>query len=164
MEAIRTPRDEEIIYDWNRQDAPPPGRPRSVQLLDETIRDGCQSPSIQDPSLEAKLALLHKMDELGIAWCDVGMPSNGAGRQSEIARLLAEIGQTRMQLRPLLLCRTLIDPDLRAAADLVQRSGIPARVAIFIGSSPIRRWAEGWDLEFMLRQTVASVEFDDKTE
>ena len=159
MQATRSLQDEEIIYDCNRLNAPVSTRRRPVELFDETLRDGCQSPSVKDPSLEDKLALLHRMDELGIAWCDVGMASNGAGRRAEIARLLQEIDRSRLRLRPVIIARTVIDPDITAAAELVQRTGVPARVYLFIGSSPIRRWAEGWDLDFVLRQTVESIAF-----
>src|SRR5215831_8930402 len=47
----------ELIYDWNR--ALPaklvPAGP--VQLNDETLRDGLQSPSVRDPSIEEKLEI-----------------------------------------------------------------------------------------------------------
>ena len=147
MQATRSLQDAEIIYDWNRLNAPVSTRRRPVELFDETLRDGCQSPSVKDPSLEDKLALLHRMDELGIAWCDVGMASNGAGRRAEIARLLQEIDRSRLRLRPVIIARTVVDPDITAAAELVQRTGVPARVYIFIGSSPIRQYAEDWDLD-----------------
>ena len=56
------------------------------------------------------------MNSLGIDWCNVGMPSAGEERRTEIVHLLNEIGQTKMRLRPALLCRSLTDPDVRQAA------------------------------------------------
>jgi len=40
-----------------------------------------------------------------------------------------------------------------------QRAGIRVGVGLFIGSSPIRRYAEGWDLALMLRRTREAMDF-----
>ncbi|NIM52349.1 MAG: 2-isopropylmalate synthase [Gemmatimonadales bacterium] len=44
-------------------------------------------------------------------------------------------------------------------ADVVQKTGVPIEACVFIGSSPIRQYAEEWDLEYILRLTCESVEF-----
>ena len=49
-------------------------------LDDETLRDGLQSPSVETPSIDQKLDILHLMDALGIDTADIGLP--GAGRTS----------------------------------------------------------------------------------
>ena len=46
---------------------------RRVELNDETLRDGLQSPSVRTPSIEAKLAILHEMVALGIDALDLGL-------------------------------------------------------------------------------------------
>ena len=51
----------ELIYDWNTIDAPP-HVPRKVEFDDETLRDGLQSPSVKDPSIEKKIEILHLME------------------------------------------------------------------------------------------------------
>src|SRR5256885_392304 len=57
----------ELIYDWNR--AGGEGGPAfdwsrvHVDLNDETLRDGLQSPSVRDPALEVKKRLLHLRSE-----------------------------------------------------------------------------------------------------
>src|SRR6266436_3498015 len=58
----------ELIYDWNRV---------RVDLNDETLRDGLQSPSVRDPTLEVKKRLLHLMADLGIVAADIGLPGAG---------------------------------------------------------------------------------------
>jgi len=68
----------ELIYDWNQADAAklrPTGR---VLLNDETLRDGLQSPSVRDPSIEEKIRILHCMEALGINSLDMGLPGAGA--------------------------------------------------------------------------------------
>ena len=60
------PMKSELIYDWNRIH-PASLRPTGQVLLnDETLRDGLQSPSVRDPSIQEKIAILHLMDALGI--------------------------------------------------------------------------------------------------
>lgn len=67
----------DLIYDWNGLAGPefgPRGRP---MLDDETLRDGLQSPSVLDPSIEKKLQILHLMEDLGIESVDLGLPGAG---------------------------------------------------------------------------------------
>jgi 2-isopropylmalate synthase len=148
-----------LIYDWNREPEVDSTPPRRFELVDETLRDGCQSPSVLTPTLEEKIQLLHLMDSLGIAWCNLGLP--GAGRRSEedIAALQLEIARSRLRIRGQMACRTLVEPDVRKAVELVQRTGVPVNVYTFIGSSPIRQWAEDWSLDFIVRQTRDAISF-----
>ena len=37
-----------------------------AEVLDETLRDGIQCPSVVDPPIDDKIEILHLMDELGI--------------------------------------------------------------------------------------------------
>ena len=68
--------EQDLIYDWNRRQAPSAPAAR-IQLDDETLRDGLQSPSVTDPPVEWKKRLLHVMDRLGIDTADVGLPGAG---------------------------------------------------------------------------------------
>src|SRR3974377_2120497 len=45
---------------------PRPRPLRPFDLFDETLRDGTQSPSVSDPPIEQKLALLDLMEAVGI--------------------------------------------------------------------------------------------------
>ena len=148
-----------LIYDWNSDPATAALPPRPIELVDETLRDGCQSPSVLMPTIGEKVELLHLMDALGIAWCDLGLP--GAGRRSEedIAHLQREIARSKLRIRGQMACRTLVDPDVRKAVELVQLTGVPVNVYAFIGSSPIRQWAEDWSLDFIVRQTREAISF-----
>ncbi|HEX8905083.1 MAG TPA: hypothetical protein VF771_09600, partial [Longimicrobiaceae bacterium] len=58
----------ELIHDWNcAEGCFDYATRRGVQLNDETLRDGLQSPSVTDPTIDEKTRLLHLMSELGIA-------------------------------------------------------------------------------------------------
>ncbi|HUL70923.1 MAG TPA: hypothetical protein VLT17_11890, partial [Gemmatimonadales bacterium] len=67
-------READLIHDWNRAGDPFDWTRARVDLNDETLRDGLQSPSVQDPPMEAKVRLLHLMEDLGIASADIGLP------------------------------------------------------------------------------------------
>jgi len=144
----------DLIYDWNIVNAA--GVDRGVQFDDETLRDGLQSPSVRDPDLDQKLELIRLMDELGIHTADVGLPGAGARAREHITTLCKEM--TSLKITPNVACRTLVG-DIAPVVDLVQATGEPVEVCAFIGSSPIRQFAEGWNLDDMVKLSREAVEF-----
>jgi 2-isopropylmalate synthase len=150
--------DHELIFDWNEAGErwePPPFR---VQFDDETLRDGLQSPSVKSPAIEDKLAILHLMDRLGIDTADIGLPGAGPHVVRDVTRLAQEIRDARLGIRANCAARTLRH-DIEPVVEVSQRVGIPIEVCTFIGSSPIRQYAENWTLETMLRHTEDAVTF-----
>ena len=151
------PDEAQLIYDWNTIDAPPkPAHP--VHLHDETLRDGIQGPSVRDPDIEHKLRFLHLADELGVGSIDLGLPASGPRAAADVARLAEEIRDQRMRIKALCAARTL-ESDIKPVVEISQRVGIPIEVAAFIGSSPIRQYAEGWTIEQMVDNTRKAVRF-----
>lgn len=144
---------ETLIYDWNQPEPKVRGR---VQFDDETLRDGLQSPSAKDPSLDKKLELLHLMDELGIDTADVGLPGAGSRAREHIVALVREM--KLLSITPNVACRTLVS-DIAPIVDVVQQTGVPVEVCAFIGSSPIRQYAENWELDTMLKLSREAIEF-----
>ncbi len=148
---------EALIYDWNRPDpASAWFPPKPVLLNDETLRDGLQSPSVVSPSLDRKIEVLHCMEDLGIASADIGLPAAGPHMEEQVFHLAREIADNRMRIRPNCAARTLVS-DIEPIARVSDRVGIPIEVAMFIGSSPIRQYAEDWDLDLLLRHTERAV-------
>jgi len=149
----------ELIYDWNTLDGSfDYSTRRGVQLNDETLRDGLQSPSVTDPCIEDKVRLLHLMAELGIASADIGLPGAGPRVVADVEALAREIVDAKLPLEPNCAARTVV-ADIRPIAEISQRVGIPIEAATFIGSSPIRQFAEDWTLDRMLRTTEEAVSF-----
>jgi len=146
----------QLIHDWNV--AGPAGqRPAyAIQFDDETLRDGLQSPSARDPDLAQKIRLVQLMDQLGIHTADVGLPGAGARAREHISTLVREMAALGIQAN--VACRTVID-DIAPVVDVVQATGVPVEVCAFIGSSPIRQYAEGWELETMLKLSRDAVAF-----
>lgn len=147
----------ELIYDWNRVDAAEMV-PRALELNDETLRDGLQSPSVIDPQIDKKIEILHLMDSLGIDAADIGLPGAGPRAVADVTRLAREIADCKLDIRPNCAART-VRGDIEPIIDISEKIGIPIEACTFIGSSPIRQYAEGWSLEMMLTATEDAVKF-----
>ncbi|HEX2643822.1 MAG TPA: LeuA family protein [Thermoanaerobaculia bacterium] len=151
-------KESDLIYDWNRvsgQELKP--FHGTCELDDETLRDGLQSPSVRSPSLEEKVRILHMMVDLGIEAVDLGLPGAGPHVVRDVQRLAQEIADHRLPISANCAARTLA-LDIEPIAEISQRTGVPIEVSCFIGSSPIRQYAEGWKIDNMLRLTRESVE------
>jgi 2-isopropylmalate synthase len=129
-----------------------------IQLNDETLRDGLQSPSVTDPPAETKVRLLHLMDALSIETACVGLPGAGERQRADAERLCREIAEKKLAIRPNCAGRTLVR-DIEPMIDLSQTTGVPVEVCVFIGSSPIRLHTEGWDMARILKHTRDAVTF-----
>jgi 2-isopropylmalate synthase len=147
-----------LIFDWNRLDGFEFRHKPDLELNDETLRDGLQSPSVRDPALQQKIRLLHLMEELGIAAVDIGLPGAGTNAVPHIEALMREIVAGKLRLRPNCAVRTVI-ADIEALLGICDRTGRPIEAATFIGSSPIRQYVEDWTLEKLLRLTEEAVGF-----
>jgi 2-isopropylmalate synthase len=147
---------EALIYDWNRESAP--GAPPLVLLNDETLRDGLQSPSVRAPSIQQKLRILHLLDRIGIDTADIGLPGAGPHVVRDVERLAREIADCRLKIQANCAARTVI-ADIQPIADIVQRTGLPIECCCFIGSSPVRRYAEDWTVDHLQRCTEDAVGF-----
>jgi len=147
----------ELIYDWNLVGQTTKDQ-RQIQFDDETLRDGLQSPSVTDPPIEKKIEILHLMDSLGIDAVDIGLPGAGPRAVADVARLAKEIVDCKLDIRPNCAART-VRADIEPVIEISEKVGIPIETATFIGSSPIRQYAEGWSLEMMLTATEDAVKF-----
>jgi isopropylmalate/homocitrate/citramalate synthase len=148
-----------LIYDWNEKDRHGPILRKPPRFVDETIRDGLQSPSVIDPSIEQKMELLRLMDRLGIHCVNLGLPGAGKRAQEDVERLARFIIEEKLRIIPNCAART-IEADLRPIVEISQRVGLPIEVTAFIGSSPIRAFAEAWDvgkLEKLARDAITFV-------
>ncbi len=148
----------EHIYNWNRIKKVAPLSRKGFELLDETLRDGIQSPSVTDPTIEQKCELIHLMEELGISAVDIGLPGAGDRARADVLALAAEIGSAKMKLKPTCAARTVV-ADIEPIVDVVQQTGVPIEVYAFIGSSPIRLFAEGWTVDTLIQHIESAVKF-----
>ncbi len=147
-----------LIFDWACAGPRTISWPAHVMLDDETLRDGLQSPSVTDPPAAAKVEILHLMENLGIETVDVGLPGAGARQREAVVALCREISDRRMHIRANCAARTMM-VDILPIAEASQLTGVSIEACLFIGSSPIRQYAEEWTLEQILRHTREAIRF-----
>ena len=148
----------DLIYDWNKKHPAEMKLSGPVQLNDESLRDGLQSPSVRDPSIAEKIEILHLMEALGIDSLDLGLPGAGPRAVEAVTALAQEIVAQKMKIRANCAARTH-ENDIRPIAEIVQKTGLPIEAATFIGSSPIRRFTENWTGDFLLQTTEKAVKY-----
>src|SRR2546429_7558336 len=164
LDLAQPPRDtrameeRELIYDWNRAGPAFDWSRARVDLNDETLRDGLQSPSVRDPSLEVKKRLLHLMADLGIVAADIGLPGAGPRVVEQVRVLAREIRDHKLPIFPNCAARTVI-ADIEPVVRVAEEVGTPIEAATFIGSSPIRQYAEDWTLDRILKATEEAVTY-----
>jgi len=147
-----------LIYDWNKYDQFKFRHKDNLELDDETLRDGLQSPSITDPTIKEKLELLDLMEQLGIQCVDVGLPGSGSRAVADITAMVQHIVKNKMKLRPNCAVRT-VKADITPLIEVSQKTGYPVEACAFIGSSPIRQYAEGWTVDKMIELSTEAVSY-----
>ena len=147
----------ELIFDWNEVNRKGRIVPQNATFFDETLRDGLQNPSVKDPGIEHKLEILHLIDELGIHVADIGLPGSSKRAYDDVTRLCKEVVDCKMKVKIACAGRTVVS-DITPMIDISQKVGIPIEVYAFIGSSPIRQYAEQWDLDLLVKRSSEAVD------
>ena len=127
-------------------------------LDDETLRDGLQSPSVRTPDIEAKIDLLTRMDALGIDTANIGLPGAGPRVAQDVEGLARAISTGRLRITANCAARTVVT-DIVPIVEISQRAGVAIECCAFIGSSPLRQYAEGWTLDHLQRVSEEAIAF-----
>jgi 2-isopropylmalate synthase len=149
-------RPDELIYDWNTRNRQGPISPlhtKRLSFFDETLRDGIQSPSVRDPPIDVKKEILALTASLGIDAVDLGLPGAGARAVDDVTALIEFAEQEKLGIEYACAARTH-RADIDAVAKIAERVGKPITVYAFLGSSPIRLYAENWTVEILLERTI----------
>jgi 2-isopropylmalate synthase len=148
----------ELIHDWNvARGAAKTARPK-VELNDETLRDGLQSPSVRTPSIEKKLEILEALAAMQIDSLNIGLPGAGPHVVADVTRLAQRIVDARLPIAANCAARTL-EADIRPIVEIAQKTGLAIEAATFLGSSPIRQYTENWEMPKLLELTRSAVGF-----
>jgi len=150
--------EKKLIYDWNSVDCSTRAADKPVLLNDETLRDGLQSPTVQDPSIKDKIRILHLMDELGIDLVDIGLPGAGPRAYADVLALAREISESNLDLLPNCAARTTIR-DIEPILSVCEKTGTVVEAATFLGSSLVRQYVENWEIDTLIRRTEEAVTF-----
>ena len=152
----------DLIYDWNSIDysidRDESSHPHELWFDDETLRDGLQSPSARNPSIEQKIELIDYMESLGIQKVDLGLPGAGPFHVNHIDAMLKHMGDRDYSLRPGCAVRTLVS-DIEPLVDLQAKHEMQIQASAFLGTSPIRQFAEGWTMDKIISTAERAVTF-----
>jgi isopropylmalate/homocitrate/citramalate synthase len=159
MSDFATERDRaaDLIFDWNEVNRKGRIVPKNATFFDETLRDGLQNPSVVDPGIEQKLKILHLMEDLGIHVADVGLPGSSKRAFEDVLRLCKEAVECKMKIRIACAGRTVVG-DITPMIEVSQRAGMPIEVYAFIGSSPIRQYAEDWNVNLIAKRSAEAID------
>jgi 2-isopropylmalate synthase len=160
MQDSTEPKPEELIYDWNARNRRGPLSPlkhHKLSFFDETLRDGIQSPSVRDPSIEEKQEILRLTASLGIDAVDLGLPGAGPRAVADVTSLVEFCDREKLGLEFACAARTH-EKDINACAEIAQKTGKEITIYAFLGSSPIRLYTEDWDVDILLKRTAESAE------
>jgi 2-isopropylmalate synthase len=139
-------------YDWNTREM----LSQRPLVMDETLRDGLQSASAKDPPIETKLDLLRMMAELQIDCATLGYPASRERQFRDSVALAKFVADERLAIEPYFIARAVAS-DIDCVAEVSQRAGTRVGVGIFLGSSPVRQYVEGWTLDHLARLTDEAV-------
>ena len=148
---------DEFIFDWNEVNRKGRLVPQSFTLFDETLRDGLQNPSVEDPPIEDKLRILHLMEGLGIEVADIGLPGSSKRAFDDVLRLCKEVVSCKMKIKMAAAGRTVVS-DITPMVEISQQAGLPVEVYAFIGSSPIRQYVEQWDVDLIAKRSAEAID------
>lgn len=145
-----------IVHDWNREATESTSWMDGLEFYDETLRDGIQSPSAIDPTIEDKERILLLQDKVGIHHTDIGLPGAGHRAVSDVTHLARFAIENNLNLN--LTCAARTHPnDIQPIIDISEKVGRPIEVMAFLGSSPIRLYTEGWTTEKLVDLTRSAV-------
>jgi 2-isopropylmalate synthase len=148
----------DLIFDWNKRRSASLLGATPITLVDETLRDGVQSPTVADPELDDKKSLVRMMDQMGVGVVDVGLPGAGPRAKEHVLELVTMIRDEGLAIIPNCAARTL-EADIAPIAEVQQATGHPLEVYAFIGSSPVRQYTENWSIETIAKISRKAIEF-----
>jgi 2-isopropylmalate synthase len=150
---------DDLLFDWNAKIRRGRLSPLDhFEFHDETLRDGIQGPSIVDPSIEDKLRIIELTDALGIHSADIGLPGAGARAVEDVTAIVRHAQACKLKISLGCAARTHIN-DIRPIVEISQKTGQRLEVLCFIGTSPIRQYAESWDLDRLMQLSGEAIAF-----
>lgn len=152
----------ELLYDWNVRGPAVSPPLRKVRYFDETLRDGVQCPSVTDPPIEAKMEMVRLLSGLGVHHVDIGLPGAGPRAVQDSTVLAEMIRDENLPIQAACAART-VAADIQPIIDISQKVGLPIEVMAFLGASPVRLYAEGWDEDLLEKRTRESVSLAKKS-
>lgn len=150
----------EMLYDWNHHRKTIYTKPdKMIEIHDETLRDGIQSPSVSIPNLNQKIEIVRCMDKVtAINSVNLGFPAANDRIKFGILECVKRVINDNLNMRIVLAARTLKN-DIIPIIDISQKTGIELEAMIFVGSSYIRQYVEDWNIDKLEELTKSAISF-----
>lgn len=133
------------FYTWNKSGS----SNVTVELEDDSLRDGLQAAFVKPVNITQKLALLENILEVGVQHVVLGYPATSNEDYRDCEQMLtSEVASAGRDYW--LLSRTNRQ-DIRKVLDLRDSTGRDVGVSLFIGVNPLRRTIENWNWQESLR-------------
>ena len=98
------------------------------------------------------------MEKLGIQKVDLGLPGAGPFHIDHIDSMLSHMGENGYNLRPGCAVRTVVS-DIEPLVELQAKHERKIQASAFLGTSPIRQFAEGWTMGRIMETAEKAVTF-----
>ena len=112
----------------------------------------------RNPTIEQKIELIDYMEKLGIQKVDLGLPGAGPFHIDHIDSMLSHMGENGYNLRPGCAVRTVVS-DIEPLVELQAKHERQIQASAFLGTSPIRQFAEGWTMGRIMETAEKAVTF-----
>lgn len=123
--------------------------PESVRIFDTTLRDGEQTPGVAI-TVDEKISIANKLDQLGVDAIEVGFPAASAG-EKEAAKAILDLGLNSQACGLARVLKADIDAVISSNLDYVHT---------FIGTSPLhRQYKLKMSKEQIMDKAVQAVEY-----
>ncbi|GAX46881.1 hypothetical protein RsY01_461 [Lactococcus reticulitermitis] len=116
----------------------------TIQIFEETLRDGLQSCNFSNLSIEDKKNIIILFDRLGIEACNLGFINSSVRENDEIIELISFIKSKQLRIEPYVICR-MKTSDLEEVNCISKKLEIKISSLLYIGVSRKRMYIEGWD-------------------
>jgi 2-isopropylmalate synthase len=96
------------------------------------------------------------LSKLGVHHTNIGLPGAGPRAVNDVLMLAELIREEKLAIQPTCAART-IEADIRPIIQIAEKTGVPIEAMTFLGASPIRLYAEGWDEAVLETRTRTAV-------
>ena len=109
-----------------------------------------------NPTIDQKKELIDYMEALGLQKVDLGLPGAGPFHIDHIDAMLTHIREQDYSIRPGCAVRTVIS-DIEPLVDLQAKHDMEIQASAFLGTSPIRLYAEDWSMDRVMSTMEGAV-------
>lgn len=148
-----------FFYDWNNVSEEPylikiPQYP--IEIHDETLRDGLQSPSVNQPKIDEMIKYLDFVEQLSIDSLTIGFPCVSDKHYQQALAIAGIVADKKMPFNVGMTARTVIS-DIDQIISIRDKSNIDIEAQLFLGCSKIRQFVESWSIDQLVDWCYQSI-------